>query len=113
MFNDLERKRAEKIVTKLLVPRRSPHVKSGGLVRYRVVRQSIEVFSERPAYDDPAEMIEIPIAKFRYVRVIDAWQLFWCRASGKWEAYGPKRDAENLSELVDEVLRDPYFCFWG
>ncbi|MFQ6308732.1 DUF3024 domain-containing protein [Lysobacter capsici] len=113
MLNDLERKRAEKILAGLLAPRHSPHVKSGGVVRYRIVRQSIEVFSERPAYDNPAEMIEIPIAKLRYVRITGVWQLFWSRANGSWDRYSPKPDAGELSELVAEVWSDPYFCFWG
>ncbi|MGH8083163.1 MAG: DUF3024 domain-containing protein [Lysobacter sp.] len=113
MLNDIERKRAENAVTKLLAPRHTPHVKSGGDVLYRVVDQAIEVYSARPAYDDPDEIIEIPIAKFRYVRTREVWQLFWIRASGKWQGYGPRLEAQSLAELVEEVWQDPFCCFWG
>ncbi|MGO1069774.1 DUF3024 domain-containing protein [Lysobacter sp. CA199] len=113
MLNDIERRRAENAITKLLKPRDSPHVKSGGEVLYRIGGQIIEVYSARPAYDDPDEIIEIPIAKFRYVRTREVWQLFWLRASGKWQGYGALPEAESLPELVDEVWRDPFCCFWG
>jgi hypothetical protein len=113
MLNDIERKRAEKIISRLLTPRLSPHVKSGGTVLYRVVGQIIEIYSARPAYDEPDEIIDIPIARFRYVRTQHVWQLFWSRASGKWQGYEPMREAEDLAELVDEVWRDSYCCFWG
>ncbi|WP_425608212.1 DUF3024 domain-containing protein [Lysobacter yananisis] len=75
--------------------------------------QAIEIYSARPAYDDPGEIIEIPIVKVRYVRTRQVWQLFWFRASGKWQGYEPMREAGDLAELVDEVWRDPYYCFWG
>lgn len=113
MLNDIERKRAEKVIARLLSTRHSPHVKSGGTVLHRVVGQAIEIYSARPAYDDPDEIIEIPIVKFRYVRTQQVWQLFWCRASGKWHGYEPMREAEDLAELVDVVWRDPHYCFWG
>ncbi|MEI2432780.1 DUF3024 domain-containing protein [Lysobacter yananisis] len=113
MLNDIERKRAEKMIVRLLKPRHSPHVKSGGTVLYREVGQTFEIYSARPAFGDPDEIIEIPIAKFRYVRTQQTWQLLWSRASGKWQRYEPMREAEDLAELVDEVWRDPYCCFWG
>ncbi|MGH8083162.1 MAG: DUF3024 domain-containing protein [Lysobacter sp.] len=87
MLNDIERKRAENVVARLLRPRRDPHVKSGGDALGRVVSQTIEVYSARPAYNNPDDIIEIPIAKFRYVRTREVWQLFWSRASGKWQVW--------------------------
>ncbi|ROU07556.1 DUF3024 domain-containing protein [Lysobacter enzymogenes] len=113
MLNDIERKRAEKIAARLLKPRHSPHVKSGGTTVCRVVGQAIEIYSARTAYDYSGEVIEIPIVKFRYVRTQQVWQLFWSRASGKWQGYEPMRKAEDLAELVEEVWRDSHCCFWG
>ncbi|QQQ02909.1 DUF3024 domain-containing protein [Lysobacter enzymogenes] len=113
MLNDIERRHALNVIERLLKPRHSPHVKSGGTAMCRVSGQAIEVYSARPAYDDPDEIIEIPVAKFRYVRTRRVWQLFWLRASGKWQGYAPMLEAEGLPGLVEEVWRDPFCCFWG
>lgn len=113
MLNDLERKRAERTLAPLLRRRLSSHVKDGGRIAYRFSGHWIELFSVRPAWDDPNELIELPIAKFRYIRVREEWSLFWNRQSGKWRTYQPLPTAERLETLVDEVLADPHACFWG
>lgn len=113
MFNDIERKRSEKIIARLFMPRHSPHVKSGGRVQCIVSGQSLTVITERPDLDDAAAMIDVPIAKFRFVRTTGLWQLYWSRADGKWHRYGPMVDSEDLSRLVEEVWADPHYCFWG
>ncbi|WP_074865655.1 DUF3024 domain-containing protein [Lysobacter enzymogenes] len=77
---------------------------------HRVSGPTIEVYGARPAYD---EIVEIPVVKFRYVRTRQVGQLFWLRASGKWQGYGPMLEALGLPELVEEVRRDPFCCFWG
>lgn len=113
MFDELTLKRIERTLAPLLQPRTRPHVKAGGTVAYRVTGQSIEVYSGRPAWDDPDEIIELPIAKFRYVRTRDTWYLYWNRADERWHGYQPMPDADRLDPLVQEVLDDPYGCFWG
>lgn len=113
MFNDIERERAERTVSKLLTLRHAPHVKSGGVVVCRIRGQSIEIVSERTLSEPSTVSVVIPIAKFRFVRTAAVWQLFWSRANGKWQGYQPLHQAEDLSVLVDEVWEDPNYCFWG
>jgi len=49
----------------------------------------------------------------RYVRCHDIWKLYWKRASGKWELYGPEGEANDLTELMVIIDRDDYGCFFG
>jgi len=52
-------------------------------------------------------------AKMRFNRKAGAWQLFWQRASLKWEAYEPFAANRDLAVLVEEIDRDPHSCFFG
>lgn len=113
MFNDIERKRAERTIATLLRPRLVPHVKSGGTLRLSCQDQSFELSSHMTGYRSDAVDVIVPIAKFRFVRTSAVWQLFWSRASGKWQGYEPSPDAVDRATLVEEVWLDPNHCFWG
>lgn len=109
MFKAIERRQAENVIAKLLKPLHSPHVKSDGTVMCCVSGPAIEICCARPAHDDPDEIIEIPVVKFRYVRKRQIRQLFSLRDNGN----GPMLEADGLSKLVEEVWHEPFCCFWG
>jgi hypothetical protein len=54
-----------------------------------------------------------PVARFRYIRSRDEWELFWMRADLKWHYYEPAGPVRRLSTLVRHVDRDEYGCFFG
>lgn len=41
------------------------------------------------------------------------WQLYWIRASGKWEKYAGIKPTNKLQSLVDEIKSDPHGALWG
>jgi hypothetical protein len=41
------------------------------------------------------------------------WELFWMKASGKWEKYPELKPINHLQLLVDEIGHDPHRVFWG
>jgi hypothetical protein len=41
------------------------------------------------------------------------WQLYWMRASGKWQKYAEFKPTKNLQLLIDEIAHDPHRVFWG
>lgn len=113
MLSEIELKRIEKSLQPLLVPRTKPHVMSGSQVGYRVKGHEVVLFTRRPMLMEPDEEIEFELAKFKFTRTTGLWHLYWQRASGRWQGYEPFAVSENFSELSQEVLRDPYGCFWG
>ena len=42
-----------------------------------------------------------------------SWQLFWGRASGRWEKYPDLKPTKDLSKIIDEIEKDPFHVFWG
>ena len=81
---------------------------------YEVDGQSVVIFEVRPAWDGaPGEITRRPIVKFRYFKVRQYWQIYWMRASGKWELYEPSPTARNLEGALKVVNGDHYGCFFG
>ncbi|MEO0445633.1 MAG: DUF3024 domain-containing protein [Verrucomicrobiota bacterium] len=79
----------------------------------RIHEQSIELFLSRPAFRRPDDWIEEAIARIRYVRTRDAWELYWQRADLKWHRYEPCPESQSLSTALAEIHRDEHGCFFG
>ncbi len=80
---------------------------------YDVQGHSVIVFEERPDWRDSTETMRSPIAKFRYYRSRDEWNLYWMRADLNWHLYEPAAPSRSLSRLIGHVHRDTYCCFFG
>lgn len=55
----------------------------------------------------------IPFAKIRYYKSRKEWNLYWMRASGKWETYKPFSKSSNLQKVLDVIQEDKNHCFFG
>jgi len=75
--------------------------------------QTALLFEIRPQWNDPTNILELPFAKLRFVKSSELWKLYWMRGSGKWEAYEPKPESNNLQEMLTEIDHDDYGCFFG
>ncbi|MGX1753440.1 DUF3024 domain-containing protein [Sphingobacterium sp. NPDC055346] len=75
--------------------------------------QTALLFEIRPQWNNPASILELPFAKLRFVKSSKLWKLYWMRGSGKWEAYEPKPEANNLQEMLTEINHDGYGYFFG
>ena len=53
------------------------------------------------------------MAKIRYVRTSNIWQLLWQRANGKWVSHEPSPRSNNLKSIIEEIEADQYGCFFG
>ena len=71
------------------------------------------VFEIRPRWDDPSKIQEAPFLKIRYYKSRNCWQLYWMRASGKWEIYEPFPTATHLNKILKVVEEDKHGCFYG
>ena len=91
-----------------------PEIKSQLDYDYEVDGQAVTVFEVRPLWrGKPGEILRNPFARMRYVKVRASWQIYWMRASGKWQSYEPDPTARDLKAALAIITRDEYRCFFG
>lgn len=89
------------------------HVRDRLLHIYSVKGHEIVLAEKRPAFRNPSEWIESPVAKFKFVASRRIWQLFHQDRNAKWRQYEPHFEAKKFDELFQEVENDPTCIFWG
>ena len=72
-----------------------------------------EIYAIRPLWNNPAEIQKIPFAKIRFYKSKQLWNLYWMRASGKWELYEPFSEATYLDKIIEVIREDKHGCFFG
>ncbi len=80
---------------------------------FRVQRNEVVLFEERPAADAPHDWRETPVAKFKYVSARRTWQLYCQHRDLRWHAYRRRGSARDFDTLLAEVEADPTGIFWG
>ena len=71
------------------------------------------LYEIRPQWNNPENILHHEFAKIRYYKSREEWNLYWMRASGKWEAYEPHPVATHLGKLLEIIKADNYGCFFG
>ena len=114
-FSDDEIVQHTALIEKLLWTHRRPPLHLRDKIRegQRIGGREIELFLVRPRYDDPKQQIEQSIAKARYVRTRNVWEVLWQRADLKWHRYKPNPEVKSLAAFLKIVDEDAHGCFWG
>ena len=114
-FNYIEIARYADLIEKLIWAKHRPPLHLRDKVRegQRIEGYEVELFLVRPLWRDPAREIESSIAKTRYVKSRNVWQVFWKRADLKWHRYGPRPEVKSLASFLKLVDEDANGCFWG
>lgn len=113
-LSEFEIRRIKKLVGEFVAFRRpAPHIRDQVDLSFNVLDQGFEVFEIRPRWNNPAELIEVPVAKATYVKTKQVWKLFWMRSDGKWHTYTPCPETHSLEEVLRVIDKDSYACFWG
>lgn len=106
--------RIDHLVGDWCLSRVPPEIKSKLDHDYEVEGQSVILLEVRPLWrGKPGEVTRSPFAKFRYVKSSRLWQIYWMRASGKWQAYEPDSIAFTIDEALRIIEADRYGCFFG
>lgn len=71
------------------------------------------LFEIRAEWDDPKKKQQIEFAKIRYYKSRKEWNLYWMRASGKWELYVPFPKSTHLGKIIEIIKEDEHGCFYG
>lgn len=114
-FSDTEIARYADEIEKWIWAKHRPPLHLRDQVRegQRIAGHEIELFLVRPHFSDPTQQIEESIAKTRYVKTRDVWQVFWKRADLKWHRYPPQPEVNSLEAFLKLVAEDANGCFWG
>lgn len=105
-FAEIELARVKKIVGGLCEKRVPVEIRDELRMEYSVDRHDVLLYEVRPHWKDPAEELQTPVAKFRFVRLAGEWRLFRMRKDLKCHAYEPCGSSRRLEELVEVVGRD-------
>jgi hypothetical protein len=105
------------LVERLLAPICAPHPDPAVATKlrhgFRVEEYSVVLFESRPAFQAPHDWQEYDVAKFKFVKSRETWQLYCQFRDLKWHAYEPLAESPDLARLVSEVRADPTGIFWG
>lgn len=71
------------------------------------------LFEIRPVWNNPDEIQHLEFAKLKFIQTRKEWELFWMRASGKWQRYAPFPKSAQLDTLIQEIKEDSFGCFFG
>jgi len=80
---------------------------------YKIEDQDLYITEVRPRWNKPDETTEMMVAKAKFIKSKGIWKLYWQRQNMKWVVYEPMESSSELSELLDEIGKDPHGCFWG
>jgi len=80
---------------------------------YSYDRKVIILYEIRPVWNNPKKIQHIEFAKIRFYKSKLEWNLYWKRASGKWELYDPFPRSTHLDKIVEIIREDKHGCFYG
>ena len=113
-INPLQTLEVIEAMENFIVRKRPPEqIRSKLDIGYKIENQSIIVFEIRPRWDNPAVIMEHPVAKTTYVKSKNYWKIFWMQADLKWHSYPPKTIVKSVKEFIKLVEEDRHHCFWG
>jgi hypothetical protein len=75
--------------------------------------KTVILFEIRPVWKDPEKIQHSDFAKIRYYKSRKEWNLYWMRASGKWQLYEPFPTSTHLGKIIEIIKEDDYGCFYG
>ncbi|MFA7523288.1 MAG: DUF3024 domain-containing protein [Halothiobacillaceae bacterium] len=111
-WNELDRRRVEKIVSDFVESRRPPVELRAQLdLAFRLEGQVVDLFEKRRSLH--GHDVETPVARLRYVKSRKVWKLYWMRADLKWHRYQPLPESDRLEVLLREIDEDSIACFFG
>jgi hypothetical protein len=112
-FNELEKVRIERIVGGFCRERIPDHLRSQIKVYYGVRGHEVRILKSRPSYVKSYLWTDSPIARLKFDPTTMEWELFWMRASRKWQRYSDLEPTRNLKSLIDTIAEDRHSVFWG
>lgn len=89
------------------------HIRKQLDIGYSYDGKTVIFFEIRPHWDNPNEILNSEFAKIRFYKSRREWNLYWMRASGKWELYEPFPISSHLDKMIQTIKEDKHGCFFG
>lgn len=113
-ISEFETKRCERELEKFLAKHRpAPNIRNELDLGYSIENQSVEIYEIRPEWNNPKNIMRLPIAKTTYVKTEKVWKIYWQRQDLKWHSYKPAPQVRYFEEFLNVVSEDKHACFWG
>jgi Protein of unknown function (DUF3024) len=113
-FSELDLKRIDSTIGELCRSRSPPGHADELRFACDIDGHAVSIMEERPPWDgSPGEWTRHGVARFRYFRSRNEWQLYWMRADLRWHVYEPAAPTNDLARLVRLVEEDKYCAFFG
>ena len=113
LIPDLELRRAESVLAGFCVSRLSRHARHQAELKFFREQAALELFERSSHFRLPGTYVEAKVVRFEYDPDGSSWSLKYRRPGGGWGHYEGFEGIRHLSDLVDEVRRDPRSVFWG
>ena len=98
---ELTQKQVEKALSEFCDKRVPVHVRDKLKLNFSISDNTVLLFEERPAYNNPEKWLNLPVSKFKYT------------LSKKWHIYENTRQIKDFDNLLMIVDKDPTGIFWG
>lgn len=82
-------------------------------VGYHFTEDEVVIFEIRPDWNVDTLFHEYPFVKAKYIKSTKIWRIYWLKANGKWELYGPTPEVRNIASFIEIVEEDEHGCFRG
>lgn len=112
-FSETELKRIDKFVGGFCRKKSPEEYKDQLKFEYRIKGHEVLILEIRSRWNNPEESSELSVAKLKFNRTKNIWQLYWQRANMKYIKYDGLNDTNDLGKLVSEIETDRYGCFFG
>lgn len=80
-------------------------------IGYTFEKKTILLFEKRPSYSNPAEIMESPFAKIKFIKTKNYWTIYWMKGNLKWAEY--KTNVTNIDKAFKIIKTDQDNCFFG
>jgi len=90
-----------------------PEIRKQVDIGYSFDERVVILYEIRPIWNNPQKMQHNEFAKIRYNESKQEWNLYWKRASGKWELYEPFPKSIHLDKMIEIISQDKHNCFYG
>ena len=91
----------------------NPEIRSQLDFGYSYDGKVVILYEIRPGWNDPKMIQHIEFGRIRHYKSKKEWNLYWMRASGKWELYEPFPKSTYLEKILEIIKEDKYCCFYG
>jgi hypothetical protein len=80
---------------------------------FRIEGLIATIFERRPYFHDRSRWTQTDIARFRYFKNRDVWELYWVDRNSRWHRYGQCRANHSIEPLLADVDKNSTGIFWG